>query len=221
MIARLVSAALAYQGLYALASEDYSAGQEHLLLASEDSDHDRSLGSWRYRLFQPESLSEFEQTILDALNAVRASVDPPADPAIPPIIWDRDAATVAQNWVDGCVYDFNSDASEEYDLLAGDGDDVVPFIGELIARRIFISTPRAPDFVAGVAASLWEASSQFYDYETNTCTDNECLNYTQVVWRNTTSVGCAVATCFDDSFNFQFVSCNFVPGGNFRNQRPY
>jgi hypothetical protein len=48
---------------------------------------------------------------------------------------------------------------------------------------------------------------------------NGCGHYTQLVWRNTTEVGCGVATC--TSGNEEIWVCNYKAPGNYINQKPY
>ena len=61
-----------------------------------------------------------------------------------------------------------------------------------------------------------------YSSATNKCAPGKvCGHYTQVVWRNTTHVGCATAICTKNSpFGAQFPTwqlwvCNYTPPGNF------
>lgn len=54
----------------------------------------------------------------------------------------------------------------------------------------------------------------------------QCGHYTQIVWRNTTHVGCATKVCdknspFQGFTRWQFWVCNYSPPGNFVGQRPY
>lgn len=47
--------------------------------------------------------------------------------------------------------------------------------------------------VATLAVDLWDAEKKYYDFNTNSCTTNmTCGHYTQNVWAESTSVGCAV-----------------------------
>jgi uncharacterized protein YkwD len=62
----------------------------------------------------------------------------------------------------------------------------------------------------------WASEAADYDYESNGCR-RVCGHYTQIVWRNTREVGCAVAEAADR----QIWVCNYNPPGNIIGQRPY
>lgn len=65
----------------------------------------------------------------------------------------------------------------------------------------------------------WADEQPFYDYASNTCKPGEqCGHYTQIVWRETTQVGCAYQQCADKS---QLWVCNYNPPGNYIGERPY
>jgi hypothetical protein len=55
-----------------------------------------------------------------------------------------------------------------------------------------------------------------------TCTtqmfSNGCGHYTQIIWRNTTEVGCGMATCSNGS---EIWVCNYNPPGNYLRQNAY
>ncbi|MFJ4668361.1 CAP domain-containing protein [Kitasatospora purpeofusca] len=65
----------------------------------------------------------------------------------------------------------------------------------------------------------WVAEGQYYDYASNTCAaGHTCAQYTQIVWKNTTSVGCADATARNGAL---VVTCVYSPPGDIPGQRPY
>ncbi len=65
----------------------------------------------------------------------------------------------------------------------------------------------------------WADEKPFYNYNANTCKAGEqCGHYTQIVWRETTEVGCAYQQCRDKS---QLWVCNYNPPGNYIGERPY
>lgn len=73
-------------------------------------------------------------------------------------------------------------------------------------------------FTAWEAAGQWVGEKDNYDYASNSCVKEECKHYTQVVWRNSTRLGCASVLC---GAGWPFVVCEYDPPGNVPGQRPY
>jgi len=66
----------------------------------------------------------------------------------------------------------------------------------------------------------WGSEKADYDYATNSCQPGKmCGHYTQVVWRDTRTVGCAVAVCEDSKQ--QIWVCQYQPAGNWIGEKPY
>jgi hypothetical protein len=66
----------------------------------------------------------------------------------------------------------------------------------------------------------WANERNDFDYAHNRCaTGKVCGHYTQVVWRSTTTVGCAVAVCGNTLD--QIWVCQYQPPGNWVGQKPY
>lgn len=65
----------------------------------------------------------------------------------------------------------------------------------------------------------WADEEAWYNYQRNSCLPGKrCGHYTQIVWKDTTEVGCAMTVCPDKS---QTWVCSYNPPGNFTGQRPY
>jgi pathogenesis-related protein 1 len=66
-----------------------------------------------------------------------------------------------------------------------------------------------------------------YNYDKNACAPGKvCSDYTQIVWRDTTQVGCAVKLCdenspFGSTSQWEVWVCYYSPPGNQAEQRPY
>ncbi|MGC4121119.1 MAG: CAP domain-containing protein [Myxococcales bacterium] len=135
-------------------------------------------------------------------NDVRANAQPIPSPALPALIWNADAAAVAGAWAAKCTWNHNSSRGS---------------YGENISAATYALTPA--QVVAG-----WAEEVADYDYATNGCSGT-CGHYTQLVWRTTTSVGCAVQKCTTNSpfsaGTWWFAVCDYAPPGNWVGQKPY
>jgi len=135
---------------------------------------------------------------------------------VPPLVWSDRLAAVAQEWANA-----------------------------LLARNQFLHRPnlklgenlfeiKGPDAHASPTqvVQAWAAESSSYNYRSNTCVLGKradgraqngtqlalgCEHYTQVVWRATKEVGCAVARGDDR----EIWVCNYDPQGNWVGVRPY
>jgi len=74
----------------------------------------------------------------------------------------------------------------------------------------------------------WVGEGADYDYASNSCAPGKaCGHYTQLVWKSSQRVGCAVQTCSQNSpFGAKFPNwdvwvCQYAPPGNVVGQRPY
>lgn len=164
------------------------------------------------------------QAWLDAHNAVRAgtapgiTVSPTPAPPLAALGWSASAASVAQAWAGNCAYGHNPSLTGLH-------------LGENIAATAPTGI-RDSTYVVGLWASEWSA----YDYASNTCTPppppapQTCGHYTQLVWRGTVNIGCALVTCSTGwpfggtppaDPRWDFWVCDYDPPGNIVGQRPY
>lgn len=68
------------------------------------------------------------------------------------------------------------------------------------------------------AAQAWAKEKQYYHGESISSGNfTKFGHYTQMVWRNSTAVGCAKVTCA----NNVIIGCNYNPAGNYQGQKPY
>ena len=159
------------------------------------------------------------QDVIDAFvaahNAARARTDlvPLPDPALPPVTWDAILADSAYNYLSQCVasdgqlVDHNAARQADYEALGGTG-----YVGE----NIYASTGNTVNPAAAVDS--WMSEKPDYDYTTNNI--SAAGHYTQVVWRNSVRIGCAIVNCPSVKFN-NTILCDYAPGGNITNQKPY
>ncbi len=158
------------------------------------------------------------QAWLDAHNAVRAgtmpgvTVSPTPAPLLAALGWSAAAASVAQAWASNCVYQHNPN---------------LPTLR--LGENIAASAPPG-NLDAAAVVGLWASEWSGYHYDTNTCTLPDppgCGHYTQLVWRSTVNVGCALVTC-STGWPFggtpgpwDFWVCDYEPPGNWVGERPY
>lgn len=66
----------------------------------------------------------------------------------------------------------------------------------------------------------WGSEKLDYNYAKNSCKPGKmCGHYTQMVWKTSTVVGCAMAVCEDSKE--QVWVCQYQPAGNWVGRKPY
>ena len=143
------------------------------------------------------SPGSFKDSFLGPHNQARARL------GIAPLRWDDTLASYAQSYA-------RQDAAQRQCKLVHSGG---PY-----GENLFWGSGRA--YGGQDAVGAWVAESSNYNYASNTCAPNAmCGHYTQVVWRGSTAVGCAVQACPDGSSTF--IICSYNPPGNYIGQKPY
>ncbi|KAL4182112.1 hypothetical protein AMTRI_Chr12g274300 [Amborella trichopoda] len=70
------------------------------------------------------------------------------------------------------------------------------------------------------AVQAWVGEARWYNPRSNACAyGQECGHYTQMVWRKSLRLGCAVVVC--DGGRGMFMTCNYDPPGNYFGEKPY
>jgi uncharacterized protein YkwD len=162
-----------------------------------------------------------ESAWLDPMNQARADVMANE----PPLTWNPIAAQVALAYAQQCNYLHNPNLQSDYKSAGG-----TTSAGENIAAGAPTLT------IAGANMGWIDDEKPAYTYATNSCNTSiapECGHYTQIVWKTTTSVGCALVTCNTNSpFNtakygtkWGYAVCDYAPAGNIVDQhgleKPY
>lgn len=136
--------------------------------------------------------------------------------------WDKNLATVAQNYANECNYGHNSSRGTDYAALT---DLNGPAVGENIAARWSSRVTDSSEALTALETAFtgWNGENDLWHYDTiNTESWNTGFgHFTQHVWADTTRVGCGQAWCLDDGWNMVFTVCNFYTAGNYWNSYPY
>ena len=154
------------------------------------------------------------EQMLSAHNRIRQQL------SIPPLKWSNQMSVLATEWALFLANDVGCD-------LRNRGATGLPLykngIGENLYKHAAIVRADGDRQLASVSETNvvreWARESVNYDYTTNNCAlNNSCEGYTQVVWRDSSVVGCGAASCPNKD---QIWVCNYDPPGNFSGQRPY
>ncbi|KAK4438022.1 Basic form of pathogenesis-related protein 1 [Sesamum alatum] len=145
-------------------------------------------------LIIPSRAQNSAQDYVNAHNTARNQV------GVGPVVWDTTLANYAQNYANQRI----SDCA----LTHSNG-----VYGENLAKG------SSSSFSGVTAVNMWVAEKQYYDYNTNSCIGgNQCLHYTQVVWRDSTRLGCARVQCNN---GWYYVVCSYDTAGNWEGEWPY
>lgn len=132
-----------------------------------------------------------------------------AEVGAPGLRWSDKLAGVAQGWAD----QLRSEGCAMYHSGNGYGENIYKASALMWSdgrRDLQKKTPQQ-------VTDSWGSEIKFYSYADNSCS-GVCGHYTQVVWKDTKEVGCAMSVCGDNS---QIWVCSYAPAGNVVGQKPY
>jgi pathogenesis-related protein 1 len=147
---------------------------------------------------------DFDATILAELNGVRTSVTAPANYTgtwvpLPNLNWSATLASSAQTWANTLRDDFGCQLSVDKSTS----------YGETLAYGSI-------GYGATQAVRQWAEERAQYTF--NPSYQGDAGTYVQIIWRNTTQVGCAMAAC---ETGWQVFVCYYDPPGNVLGSQPY
>jgi len=122
---------------------------------------------------------------------------------LPALLWDPSLAATAAAWVAQCKDTMAPTGLVDHNAGRSTGHPY--YVGE----NIYASGGTA---TAQGAMNSWGAEKANYNPSTGGC-NGTCGHYTQVVWRTTLKLGCALGTCPGLTYASTIV-CNYGPGGN-------
>ncbi len=159
----------------------------------------------------------------DAHNAIRADYD------VVPLAWDSELASIADDWAEhlaienGCIMEHRPSVEVPFSQGGMEGFQIGNYVNEMfIGENLYweMTTGDITLAAPSTVVNAWASEIQFYDYDSNSCQEGQmCGHYTQVIWSETTHVGCAYRICDDEGS--QVWVCNYHPAGNMVGQRPY
>jgi pathogenesis-related protein 1 len=128
---------------------------------------------------------------------------------VPALKWSNELAGSSQKWAD---------------QLAQNGCKMKHSTGKYGENIYWAGAAQRSDGTSSVqkktdqdAVDAWGNEVQDYDYASNTC-HGVCGHYTQVVWKSTSEVGCAMTVCSDKG---QLWVCQYTSRGNMVGEKPY
>ena len=140
------------------------------------------------------------EALLQAHNKARAEV------GVGPLRWSTEIAIYAQEWADHLA---STTCRLEHRPRSGTWK-------QIYGENLFMGTSGYYDVADAVEA--WEGEKAYYSgAPLNYSNWKDSGHYTQVVWKDTTHVGCAKTECKGNII----VVCNYDPAGNVLGQKPY
>ncbi|NWS38475.1 CRIS2 protein, partial [Probosciger aterrimus] len=137
-----------------------------------------------------------QNLIVDTHNTLRRGVNPTASNMLK-MEWNVPAAKNAQNWANECTLRHSPASMRKTDVQCGE--------------NLFMSS--GPFSWSDVIQS-WYNEEENFEYGTGAKTKGAVIgHYTQLIWYNSYQVGCAVAYCPMNPFNYFYV-CQYCPPGN-------
>eukprot|EP00850_Spirogloea_muscicola_P004673 SM000020S06023 [mRNA] locus=s20:498946:500213:+ [translate_table: standard] len=156
--------------------------------------------------------------LLDSSNSARSALYGPGAP----LAWSLDLTAVAQQWVDELM---PAACAKGYTQFANLG--VHHKLDNMYGENLFWGYwyGGGDYYSLADANNDWLGEAHNYNYAPNDCAaDQECGHYTQIIWKGSTQVGCAMAKCKfaqTPAYSFKLIACEYNPPGNWIGEKPY
>jgi hypothetical protein len=157
------------------------------------------------------------------------------------LTWNTEMAEQAQDWAEH-LRDLGRIEHSSHESRPGVGENLYSFplgmisddpeeMGAESVRIVLQNVCTEEDFAAGLCGWGWCAEKVYFTHPDRpypACceepidpaprNEKHCGHYTQVVWHNTTQIGCGVAVDLEDN---SYWVCRYRPGGNISNRQPF
>ncbi|XP_064812435.1 peptidase inhibitor 16-like [Oncorhynchus masou masou] len=148
---------------------------------------------------------EDTETLMELHNSYRGQVVPSAT-YMSKVKWDEKLKILAEGYAVKCMWEPNPDL----ELLN-------------MGENLFVSNEPLD---LNMTMEKWFLEHLDYDYNNNSCQEDKmCGHYTQMVWADSHSVGCAAHRCDTiEGLSFEkvnFLVCNYYPKDKFKDEKPY
>ncbi|CAL1537634.1 unnamed protein product [Lymnaea stagnalis] len=165
-------------------------------------------------------LETLSQSVITAFlsghNDVRSSL------GLPDLVWNSTLVSVAERHLAYCYFKDFMDGGNQYVSVWRDESKygTTTTIAPTYPAASHLITTTKPDNVAKAnnAIGSWWSEAINVDPAWACISDWSCRSYSQLVWRSTTSVGCAIFTCSEMQ---ALVKCEYYPQGNVKGEIPY
>ncbi|MBM3115060.1 CAP domain-containing protein [Jeongeupia naejangsanensis] len=160
----------------------------------------------------PAPTSPFALDMLDQHNRVRRA----ENAGLADLSWSADLAAFAQDWANrsasnGQCLNLTHRSGSERNLNGQVTGENLSAFGSSSPYSGYQDTP------AGVVGR-WAAERADWNFSSMQCRAGAvCGHYTQIVWRDTTAVGCGQARCAQS----EVWVCNYLPAGNVAGRNPF
>lgn len=128
---------------------------------------------------------------------------------VPAVVWNDTVSAFAEDYA--------------ADLYAG-GCHLQPSSTQDYGENLYFNSDQSSTTAEADAVASWVSEGLCYHHDTNSCSapaGESCGHYTQVVWYNSTDIGCATVVCETGENTGVVVACNYWPPGNIPGQSPY
>ena len=139
------------------------------------------------------------QSAVDRHNEIRAEVFSGST-----VVWNETLASTAQEYANYLA----SNGKFEHDYGSGYGENLYASSNE----STYVD-----------AINSWYGEKSNYNYSNNSCATNTmCGHYTQIIWKNSTEIGCGQATYTTGNYKGGTVTvCRYNHAGNYVGEKPY